>query len=155
MVTRTVASFVLVSAAILCVGGCKKETRRRDATVEVAKPSSLEPPQNAGTELTAATVNSPTAIDQMVDVRCARAATCNEIGFRARFDSRAACVERVNMAMQGLLTVNECPGGIDERALTACLDAIKKEPCNGPLNALDLRSCGSGDLCPLRPAPRP
>ena len=151
MVIRNAASLVLVSAAILCVGGCRKEPRQREGAAEVAKPSDLDPTKRAGTaELTAATVNGPTAIDQMVDARCARAAACNEIGFHARFDSRAACVERVNMAMKGLLTVNECPAGVDEKALATCLAAVNQQPCDGSLNALDLQACGLSALCPFR-----
>lgn len=150
MRTHAVAWLVLTSAAILCVGGCKKEPRQRDGNVDVAKPSGIEPPQQTTTELTAATVNGPTAIDRMVEARCARAAACNEIGFQARFDSRTACVERVNMAMEGRLTVNECPGGIDGKALDTCLEAVAQQPCSGPLNALDLQACGLGALCPIR-----
>jgi hypothetical protein len=148
MITRA-ASLVLMSAAILCVGGCKKE-RQQNGNLEVDKPSGIEPPQYAETELTAATVNTATAVDRMVEARCARAAACNEIGFQARFDSRTACVERVKMTMEGRVTVNECPGGVDDKALTRCLDAVAQAPCDGPLNVLDLQACGLGALCPIR-----
>lgn len=153
MVTRSIASLMLTSAAIVCVSGCRKESHRRNDEVGATSPSTVEPPPSAA-ELTATRVSGPNAIDQMVEARCARAATCNQVGYRERFDSRAACVRRVRPAMEGMLGRMACPAGIHQRGLVGCLDAIKSEPCEGPLDALDLQACGLSDLCPTIPSPR-
>jgi hypothetical protein len=151
IIPRTLASLVLVSAAIVCTGGCKSEWSKRGGKFGEAKPTGIEPPQYGGSTLTGASVvGGPTAVDQLVDVRCTRAANCNQIGPNARFNSRTDCVEHARTDMKGKLPVWECSAGVEQAALTACIDAIKKESCEGRLDVLDtIEGCGLANLCPF------
>jgi hypothetical protein len=144
MTVRTIASLTVVGATILAVGGCKKDWADRDRTVEQPAPS-----KEGTTTLTGATVvNNQTAIDRIVAARCAREAACKDVSPDKRVGTQESCTQKLKTEMKNDLNVNECPRGIDQKELTKCLDAIKKEDCNNPIDAISrLAACRTGELC--------
>lgn len=160
MTVRMFTVSIVIGTSALVAGGCKKEWSDRDHMSKDAReralgepgayPSSLPGPPGTGTTtLTGATViNNQSAIDQVVLARCAREDACKAVGPDKRVGTEDSCVQKLKTDMKTDLNVNECPRGIDQKELTECLDAIKKEDCSNPLDALSrLAACRTSELC--------
>src|SRR5690606_22494340 len=95
-----------------------------------------------------ARVSNESAIDRIVAARCAREAACNNVGTDKRFTSSDVCSQKIKTDMRDDLSAKECPGGIDQKELNECLEEIKNENCNNPIDMIGrLAACRTSDLC--------
>ncbi|MBS2013846.1 MAG: hypothetical protein JST00_13235 [Deltaproteobacteria bacterium] len=93
-------------------------------------------------------VSNEGAIDRLVAARCQREATCKNIGSDKHFSSYDVCSRELRSRVQDDLRASECPKGIDGKELDECLESIRTESCNNPLDTISrLAACRSGDLC--------
>ena len=50
--------------------------------------------------------------------------------------------------MKDDLNAKDCPYGVDQKELNECLEAIRKEECNNPLDTISrLAACRTSDMC--------
>jgi Family of unknown function (DUF6184) len=88
------------------------------------------------------------AVDQIAQARCTRAAACNRFGPGKEYADRDACTTRIKSSLRGELSATECPAGIDRKELGECLEEIRNENCDNPLDQLGrLVACRSSDMC--------
>jgi hypothetical protein len=101
-----------------------------------------------------ARVGNQTAVDRIVAARCAREASCNNVGPNKHWESGANCTQKVSSDMRDDLNARDCPGGIDEKELNECLESIRSENCNNPIDTISrLAACRTSDLCMKTNAP--
>jgi len=99
-------------------------------------------------------VGNQTAVDRIVAARCAREASCNNVGPNKHWESGASCTQKVGADMKDDLNASECPAGIDEKELNECLESIRGENCNNPIDTIGrLAACRTSDLCLKTNAP--
>lgn len=129
----TVASLLFAGATALSMGCDRKEAPQRVEQEQVgARPS----------DGTSAAVESITA------ARCDREQRCNNIGSGKKYDSRDSCVTNVRADWQGELSSLECPRGIEQTKLDACLDRLRTDGCANPVETLGrVAACRHAELC--------
>jgi hypothetical protein len=151
---------LVIAVPVLCLvaaAGCNRDRDRDRGTVDLNRPG--ETVESAGRDLdrsgtttvTGANVNfvpNESAIDRIVAARCAREATCNNIGTDKDFTTREACSQKLRGDMRDDLGAKECPHGVDQKELNECLESIQKEDCNNPIDMIGrLAACRTSDLC--------
>lgn len=88
------------------------------------------------------------AIERIVAARCARETACNNVGADKHFVNHDLCVHAVRAKVGDDLRTAECPRGIDSDALDRCMDAIRTESCNNPIETIQrLAACRTSDMC--------
>lgn len=146
---RNVMPIACVALGILSIAGCRERNQREQA----GETRPIEQPGTA-TVTGANVVGNQAAIDRIVAARCAREATCKNVGANKRYESQEACSQKINIDMKDDLKVSECPRGIDQKELNECLEAVQKEDCNNPIDSLNrLAACRTSDLCLSAGAP--
>jgi hypothetical protein len=99
-------------------------------------------------------VGNQTAVDRIVAARCAREASCNNVGPNKHWESGASCTQKVSADMRDDLNARDCPAGIDEKELNECLESIRSENCNNPIDTISrLAACRTSDMCLKTNAP--
>ncbi len=157
---RKFMALAVVGGALFATGACNRDRIDRDRSPDLdrpttgahERPSTREP--GTTTVTGASVINNQSAIDKIVAARCARESTCKDVGPDKRVGNSDACVQKLKADMRSDLNVNECPVGIDAKELNECLDAIRKEDCNNPLDTIGrLAACRTSDLCLKTTAP--
>jgi hypothetical protein len=146
---------VLVPAlSVVALFACDRSERaQRERDIDrsgVGDPFGVGGEKHGTTTVTGATaaVTNETAIERIVAARCAREASCDKIGGDKRFSSREVCTQKVRTDMRDDLKSSECPRGIDGKELQECLEEIRTESCNNPIDTLSrLAACRTSDLC--------
>jgi hypothetical protein len=88
------------------------------------------------------------SISAITNERCDRELRCGNIGADKRYGSRDECVRKLNDSGYDSLGPTECRTGIDQGELSQCLQSIRSEDCNSPLDTLErIAACRSGELC--------
>jgi hypothetical protein len=88
------------------------------------------------------------ALTSMATERCDREARCKNIGAKEKYHTRAECMTEMQRDKRDDLNSDVCPGGIHQKELGDCLQAIHEESCNSPLDSLTrLSACRAGNLC--------
>ena len=101
-----------------------------------------------------AVTSNDTAISRIVAARCAREASCNNIGADKRYTSQDVCSQKLRVDMKDDLNANDCPHGVDQKELDECLAEIKGESCNNPIEMISrLAACRTSDMCLKTRAP--
>ncbi len=91
----------------------------------------------------------PASINAIALARCDREQRCDNIGARKKFSNRDACLNEVRSKGDNNLTTSACPSGIDTARLQTCLDEVRIERCDNPLDTLGrLSACRIDSLCP-------
>lgn len=86
--------------------------------------------------------------EAIAEARCMRELGCNNVGVDRRYVSLEDCVTRVWTAVEGDLIESECPNGVDEVQLDACLSEIRVLECSAQLHSLELLpACAASVLC--------
>jgi|SRR5580658_7721787 hypothetical protein len=89
------------------------------------------------------------SIDAIALARCDREQRCDNVGAGKTFSNREACLNDIRSKGDNDLTTSACPGGIDTTRLQTCLDAVRTERCDNPLDAVGrLSACRTDSLCP-------
>jgi hypothetical protein len=95
-----------------------------------------------------AAVSNEGAINRIIAARCQREATCKNIGSDKHFTSYDVCAKELRSKAQDDLKASECPKGIDGKELDECMEAIRTESCNNPIDTISrLAACRTSDLC--------
>jgi hypothetical protein len=88
------------------------------------------------------------ALGEIAQARCSREARCNNVGEGRRYMSEQACRTVVVNDFARDLNASECNAGIDRGELTECMNDIRTEDCNNPLDTLSrVAACRTSDLC--------
>jgi Family of unknown function (DUF6184) len=88
------------------------------------------------------------AVTSLATERCDREARCNNIGAKEKYKSRADCVAELERDKRDDINSDVCRGGIRQKELNDCLQAIHDEGCSNPLDAITrLAACRTGNLC--------
>ncbi|MFO0601733.1 MAG: DUF6184 family natural product biosynthesis lipoprotein [Polyangiales bacterium] len=88
------------------------------------------------------------ALNEIAQARCSREARCNNVGEGRRYMSEQACRTVVVNDFARDLNAAECNAGIDRGELTECMNDIRTEDCNNPLDTLSrVAACRTSDLC--------
>ena len=115
----------------------RAEERRDDRKPRLA--SDVEPKLRA---------TPSSALASLAAERCDREARCKNIGAKEKYHSRAECVTEMQRDKPDDLNSDVCPGGVPQKGLSECLQAIREESCNSPLDSLTrLNACRAGNLC--------
>jgi hypothetical protein len=89
-----------------------------------------------------------TAVESLALARCERETRCENIGDGKKYANRDACMNDVRAKGDNELTTSSCPVGINQAKLQTCLDEIRTERCNNPLDQLGrLSACRTDALC--------
>jgi hypothetical protein len=91
-----------------------------------------------------------TAVEAIVEARCARAQRCDRIGPGREYPTRDDCAQRTRAEWSEELNRIECARGVDEGALRACLHELRTDACSDEAGA-----CRATDVCDRRPQPPP
>jgi hypothetical protein len=88
-------------------------------------------------------------VEELAIARCDREQSCNNVGVpHAKYASRNVCLAAMRGDMAPSLNGYDCPGGIDQKSLDRCLNAIHDEGCGRPLDTLSrFERCRSSNLC--------
>ena len=88
------------------------------------------------------------AVTSLATERCDREARCNNIGAKEKYKTRADCVAELERDKRDDINSDVCRGGIRQKELNDCLQAIHDEACGNPLDAITrLTACRTGNLC--------
>ena len=88
------------------------------------------------------------AVSAITAARCEREQKCNNIGADKKFKTTGDCVNTIRNNWKDDLNARECPGGVVQKELDECLDAIRKEDCNNPFDTLSrVMACRESDIC--------
>ena len=88
------------------------------------------------------------AVTTLAAERCDREVRCKNIGAKEKYKSRTDCIAEMERDKRDDLNSDVCPGGIRQKELNDCLQAIHDEACGNPLDTLTrLAACRSGNLC--------
>ena len=145
---------LLVSAASASVVGCKSNHVDRDGFTErnFDYTNGTNDKSGAGTTtITGAEVgslSSDVAVARIVSARCARESACNNVGADKHFVDSDACARNVRSKLADDLKPSACPRGIDANAVDNCMEAIRTESCNNPIDTISrLAACRTSDMC--------
>lgn len=155
---RTLVVATCLGALAVCAGtGCKRESVDRDGYAERNFDKGATDRSGAGdrtgtTTITGAnvggTLSNENAIERIVAARCARETACNNIGSDKHFVNTDTCNRELRGKVADDLKASECPKGIDAKELNECMESIRTESCNNPIDTISrLAACRSSDMC--------
>lgn len=139
---------ILVPAAcLIAVAACSRD-RDRVGRDGLGTEGRTLPGETTVTGANVGKLGNDVAIRRIVEARCAREQSCNNVGGDRRYSSNDACMQTVRGDMKDDLNANDCPHGIDQKELDECLSAIKTESCNNPIEKIErVAACRTSDLC--------
>jgi hypothetical protein len=159
------AACVTVLVTCAACAGCKREHVDRDGYAErnfdygtgATDRSGAGNAGNAGNERVGTTtvtgadyaaLSSDLAVERIVAARCARETACNNVGSDKHFVNHDVCARELRSKIGDDLRPSECPLGIDGSAIDKCMDAIRTESCNNPIDTISrLATCRTSELC--------
>ena len=131
--------------ATLCALACSKEKEAKAPEQTMAPAALEEEPEESVKSVTPSEAAAPKAI---ADARCERELRCENVGAGRKYSTMDDCRKTVQADWQGDLSARECPKGIDNTALSQCLEAIRTEDCGSPFDSLErVVECNAGDIC--------
>lgn len=129
--------YFLAAMAVAALGACNRDrnTGRESSTTTV-------------TGANVASVDNVSASNRIADARCKRASSCDNVGAGKHYVSSEACSQKLRAETSSNLNDNDCPGGIAQKGLDACLAAIDADTCGNVLDHLErVTACRSSALC--------
>jgi hypothetical protein len=162
---RSLFSTACVAALVIAAGsaalGCNRNHVDRDgsgernldyATGASDKSGAGDANEIAGTTtVTGAefgTLSGELAVERITAARCARETACNNVGADKHFVDHDVCAREVRKRLASDLDPKQCTNGIDATAVDKCMDAIRAESCNNPVDTLSrLAACRASDMC--------
>lgn len=148
--------------AVACVAalvGCKGEQIDRDGneerTFDHPRTRGAAVPNDrvgtttvTGADVSKGALSNESAIERIVAARCARETACNNVGSDKHFTNHDVCARELRSKIGDDLKGSECPKGIDAKELDECMEAIRTESCNNPIDTISrLAACRTGDMC--------
>ena len=146
---------VLCFAALFA---CKDKGIDRDGNESPGDRSGAAGDRSGTTTVTGANVggglSNALAVERVVAARCARETACNNIGSDKHFTDYDVCSRQLRMQIGKDLDPGACPSGIDAKELDECLESIRTESCNNPIDTISrLAACRTSDMCLKTGAP--
>jgi hypothetical protein len=87
-------------------------------------------------------------VSKIASARCDREMRCGRVGPNEAYPTRDDCVSKSEADKRGDIDANECMLGVSQTGLVECLNAIRDEDCNNPLDAVaKLKACRTANLC--------
>ena len=141
---KSIVRCLVPIACFVALAACNRDRERvnvdRDRDRPSDYPSLNDSKDKSGTTtITGANVASTSnesAVARIVNSRCAREAACNNVGPDKRFVSQDVCTGKVKADMKNDLNASDCPYGVDAKELDECLEAIRTESCNNPIETI-------------------
>jgi hypothetical protein len=88
------------------------------------------------------------AVTILATERCDREVRCKNIGAKEKYKTRAECIAELERDKRDDINSDVCRGGVRQKELNDCLQAIRDESCGNPLDAITrLAACRTGNLC--------
>jgi len=88
------------------------------------------------------------SLSALTNARCDREARCNNVGAGRKYENRAQCVAKLDDEGYSDLNEDNCPLGVDQDKLGACLVSLRDHECGPPLARIDdLRICADTRVC--------
>jgi hypothetical protein len=90
------------------------------------------------------------AMRSYAEARCDREARCHHLGVGQRYRDRAVCLaDEANNRSQNWEAADECRAhSVNQARLAECLNAVRTDDCNDPVDALSrLSACSPGEVC--------
>jgi hypothetical protein len=75
-------------------------------------------------------VDDTSVVGRLTRARCERENFCRNIGPGKKYFSAEVCLDTFRGRIGAALSPQECPGGLDETAVSQCLAAIASEQCS-------------------------
>jgi hypothetical protein len=143
MNTRSILPLALTFAGLTIAAGCNN---RRDERAN--EPRTTEVGHTTTTGANVVTTSNDVAVGRIVASRCAREAACNNVGVDKKYQNTAGCTAKIRSDMKDDLNAKDCPYGVDQKELDECLESIRKEDCNNPIDTISrLGACRTSDMC--------
>jgi hypothetical protein len=118
------------------------------AALGLATSCNREPATSTTTTTSATIVNSDDAVYHLTAARCQREMECNAIGSGKRHDDYATCEREISHDVATSQSAEDCPYGIRDDRMTACLQELKSERCVNPSDrVIMLNNCRTASLC--------
>lgn len=154
----------IASAALVVCAGCNRNHVDRDGFAERNFDDKSGPKDTNGfgdksgagdrvgtTTVTGAdygSLSNELAIERIVAARCARETSCNNVGPDKHFVNHDVCARELRSKLGDDLEPSECPRGVDPAAIDKCMESIRTESCNNPIDTISrLAACRAGDMC--------
>lgn len=150
----------LIALGVLGLFGCDRrdEPSPTGVSPERATPESPASPERVTTPAGAERAGSPRtpvvkgknlqAVNAITEARCAREHRCGNIGANKKFSSHTSCTSKTRSDWSEDLNNYECTGGIDAKELNECLEEIRNEDCNSPMDKIGrVMACRASDIC--------
>lgn len=143
---------VLGAACVVALVACNRTHVDRDGFSERSYDDKSGASDRAGTTtVTGADVrglSNELAVERIVAARCQREAACNNVGSDKHFTNHDTCARELRSKIGDDLKASECPRGIDTKELDECMESIRTESCNNPIDTISrLAACRTGDMC--------
>jgi hypothetical protein len=88
------------------------------------------------------------AARNIAGARCDREKKCGNIGAEKKYASSSACEDQIRADWANDLNAYDCPGGVVDKELEECLNAIRNEDCNSPFDTLGrVSECMASQIC--------
>jgi hypothetical protein len=88
------------------------------------------------------------AARNIAGARCDREQKCSNIGAGKKYASDEACEDQIRADWANDLNAYDCPGGVVDKELEECLNAIRNEDCNSPFDTLSrVSECTASQIC--------
>jgi len=152
---KSIVRCLVPVACLVALAACSRDKRER-ADVDRNRPadypslgSDFDKDKSGTTTVTGASITSnESAVNRIVAARCARELSCNNVGADKRFTSADVCTLKVKGDMKNDLNTTDCPRGVDAKELEECLESIRTESCNNPIETISrLAACRTSDMC--------
>jgi hypothetical protein len=136
------SKFVLVVAALFaCTFACKKDEPATTTTTSAVTTAT-------GSTTETGAIRYVTAMARISGKRCDREDACDPFGTGKRHPSRWDCDHAELARAQNELRSSDCPNGVDDPALHACLESIATRDCTLLGDSLQaIEPCTTEALC--------
>lgn len=147
-ITSTGWSTAIWALIALGATACERDAERSPVNEVVT----TTPDEPRGERVQPVRGSTPPAVQAIMLARCEREQRCNNIGPGRKHASQQACLTRVEADWNNELSARECPGGVNQSELNECLQEIRNDDCNNPIDTLGrFAACRESDLCDAIP----
>lgn len=88
------------------------------------------------------------AVERLAREHCDREVRCGNVGADKDYESRDKCLTVLRGRETDALSLDSCPGGIDQRNLESCLSSIRDQKCGLSFDSVSRRNeCRTAQLC--------
>jgi hypothetical protein len=88
------------------------------------------------------------AVERIAHEKCARETRCGNVGAGHDYADNDKCLSVERGRQTEALSLESCPGGIDEKNLGSCLSDIREQKCGMSMSSLTRRTnCRNRELC--------